>query len=168
MASLSIKSRWYLADLVIEHIIQGDPRNVVHINLHLIEAKSPQEAYTKALALGRRSNRVYTNMEGAKVRVVFRGLRDLVVVDGALEDGEELAYTERIGVSKAKLREMLKKKGKLGVFAPRMPRDVPNYMPESIMRKLEGAGISREDVLKQAITRKKRRDKSRPAKSRAK
>ena len=118
MGFIQKNGRWYLADLVIEHIIEGDPRNVVHINLHLIEAKSPQEAYTKALEIGRISNSVYTNMEGAKVRLVFRGLRNLVAVRDALEDGAELAFTERIGVSKAELREMVKKKGKLGVFAP--------------------------------------------------
>jgi hypothetical protein len=35
-------ARWYLADIVLEHIIAGDPRNVVHINTHLVEAGSPE------------------------------------------------------------------------------------------------------------------------------
>ena len=33
----------------------GDPRNIVHVNMHLIEAGSPEQAYEKALALGRGS-----------------------------------------------------------------------------------------------------------------
>ena len=48
-------ARWYLADIVLEHIIEGDSRNVVHINTHLVEAESPVEAYEKAVGLGRRS-----------------------------------------------------------------------------------------------------------------
>jgi hypothetical protein len=46
-------ARWYLADVVLEHTIEGDPRNVVHVNMHLIEADSPEQAYEKAVALGR-------------------------------------------------------------------------------------------------------------------
>ena len=34
-------ARWYLADVVVEHTVEGDPRNVVHVNVHLIEADSP-------------------------------------------------------------------------------------------------------------------------------
>ena len=67
-------ARWYLADIVLEHIIDGDPRNVVHVNTHLVEAHSPEEAYAKALDLGRCSELEYLNTDSKQVRVVFRGL----------------------------------------------------------------------------------------------
>ena len=51
--------RWYLADLVVEHQIDADARNVVHVNTHLVEAGSPDEAYAKALALGRAEDHEY-------------------------------------------------------------------------------------------------------------
>jgi hypothetical protein len=34
-------ARWYVTDLILEFTIEGDDRNVVHINTHLIEADSP-------------------------------------------------------------------------------------------------------------------------------
>jgi len=37
-------TRWYLADIVLEIIIEDDPRNVVHVNTHLVEAESPEQA----------------------------------------------------------------------------------------------------------------------------
>jgi hypothetical protein len=40
-------ARWYWADLILEFTIEGDDRNVVHINTHLIEADSPEQAYQK-------------------------------------------------------------------------------------------------------------------------
>ena len=45
-------AKWYLADIVLQIAVDDDPRSVVHINLVLIRADSPEEAYEKALALG--------------------------------------------------------------------------------------------------------------------
>jgi hypothetical protein len=98
MGFLPEGARWYLAGLVLEHTIEGDPRNVVHVNTHLIEAGSPEEAYRKANALGRASELAYANTEGKQVRVAFRGLRDLDVIHDNLEDGAELFYEERVGI----------------------------------------------------------------------
>lgn len=80
MAYIPKNARWYLADVVLEHAVEGDPRNVVHVNLHLIEAESPERAYQKAIALGQASEQVYANPDGREVRVTFRGLRDLNVI----------------------------------------------------------------------------------------
>jgi hypothetical protein len=40
---------WSLAALVLEYTIEGDHRNVVHVDTHLIEAESPEQAYEKAI-----------------------------------------------------------------------------------------------------------------------
>lgn len=80
-------AHWYLADVVMEHRIEGDAQNVVHVNTHLVEAGSPDEAYVKALALGRGGEHDYENTDGRQVRVLFRGLRELNVIHEPLEDG---------------------------------------------------------------------------------
>jgi hypothetical protein len=49
--------KWYLADIVEEIRVAGDWRNVVHTNLILVRADSPDEAYEKAMALGNREIR---------------------------------------------------------------------------------------------------------------
>ena len=59
-------ARWYLADLVVEHLIDGDARNVVHVNTHLIEAGSPDEAYAKSVAMGRAEDGEYEDEECAR------------------------------------------------------------------------------------------------------
>ena len=140
-------ARWYLADIVLEHRIDGDSQNVVHVNTHLVEAGSPDEAYEKATALGRAGEHEYENTDGHCVRVVFRGLRELNVIHEPLEDGAELMYTEDIGVPEERLREWVRPRDQLGVFAPIEPRPAsPNSFPESVMRMLEGEGFSRQDV----------------------
>jgi hypothetical protein len=140
-------ARWYLADVILEHIIEGDPRNVVHVNTHLVEAGSPEQAHEKALALGRDSEHDYANTDGKRVRVMFRGLRELNVIHDALEDGAELAYSATAGVPEEQLRGWITPKERLGVFAPIEAKSgYPNSMPESVMRLLETEGFSREDV----------------------
>lgn len=139
--------RWYLADIVLEHVIGGERRNLVHINRHLIEAGSPEEAYRKAIALGREHRLRYLNTDGMPVRLRFRGLRDLQAIHDDLEDGAEISYREAIAVPESKLKRWITPKRELSAFAPRRPRrGVPNYMPLAIMRGLEAAGFSRADV----------------------
>jgi hypothetical protein len=147
MGFIPTDARWYLADIILEHIIEGDPRNLIHINMHLIEAESPEQAHEKALALGQDSEDEYTNTDGRGVRVVFRGLRGLDVIHDALEDGAELAYSEMVGVPEEQLCEWITPKEQLSVFAPIEPKSGdPNYMPESVMQMLEAEGFSRADT----------------------
>jgi hypothetical protein len=144
-------ARWYLADVVLEHVVEDDPRNLVHVNTHLVMAESPEQAHEKALALGSGAEHEYLNTDGKRVRVVFRGLRELNVIHEALEDGAELAYSETVGVPEEELRRWIIPKEQLGVFAPIEPKPgAPNYMPESVMQILEAQGFSREDVLARA------------------
>src|SRR3954453_18231583 len=91
-------ARWDIAGLVLEHTIEGDHRNVIHVNTHLIEADSPEEAYRKADALGRAGEQDYANTEGKQVRITFQGLRDLDVIHDDLVDGAELFYEEAVDV----------------------------------------------------------------------
>ena len=140
-------ARWYLADVVLEHVIEGERRNLVHVNTHLVEAASPEEAHKKAIKLGREHQDRYLNTDGKRVRVRFRGLRELNAIHEDLEDGAEISYQELVAVPESKLEQWARPKKELGVFAPRRPRrSGPNYMPLSIMRELEAAGFSRADV----------------------
>lgn len=139
-------ARWYLADVVLEHRIDGDAQNVVHVNTYLVEAGCPDEAYQKAMAFGKAGELEYVNTNSRLVRVVFRGLRQLNVIHEPLEDGAELMYSENVGVPEEQLRGWITPKEQLGVFAPIAPKSSPNYMPESVMQMLEAEGFSREDV----------------------
>lgn len=140
---------WYLADVVLEIIIEGDPRNVVQTNIHLIEAKSPEQAYEKAVALGQEAEIEYANTDGKRVRIVFRGIRDLNVIHDQLMDGAELTYEESFGVSEEQLQQWITPKQQLGVFAAMEDKSAgPNYLSASIMEELGTHGFTIEDLKK--------------------
>ncbi len=121
---------WYLADVVLEVSIEDDPRNVVHVNTHLIEAESPEMAYQKALIIGQASEQEYLNTEDKVVRLLFRGLRELSLIPQELEDCAELTYRESIGVPEEQLRQWMLPREQLRVFAPVKDKSAgPNYMP---------------------------------------
>ena len=130
MGSLSDEARWFLADLVLEHRIEGESLNVVHVNTHLVAAGSPEEAYEKSSALGRDAEQEYVNTDGRQVQVVFRGLKELDVIHEPLEDGSEIMYSEAVGVPEDRLRDWVKPRDSLGVFSPvAAKKSVPNYLP---------------------------------------
>jgi hypothetical protein len=114
MAYVPNDAKWYLAWLVLEIIVEDDPRNIVHINLMLIRADSPGEAYEKAIELGKESEISYENPDGKSVVHVFRGIRDLNVIHDELEHGAELNYEENVGVSNEKIERMLRPRSEHG------------------------------------------------------
>jgi Domain of unknown function (DUF4288) len=118
---------WYLADLVEEIRVEGDPRSVVHINTVLVNAQSPEEAFTRACQLGQEAEQDYLNPSGRRVTFVFRGLRNLNVIHDPLEHGGELCFSERVGLSDAEIRGLVRDKDSLGVFCAPEPLDRPDY-----------------------------------------
>ncbi len=112
-------AKWYLAEIVEEITIEGEGDRIVHTNTVLVRADSPEEAYDRAIDLGRAGEVTYENPDGKQVRVSYRGLRDLNVIDGELEHGTELIYDKRVGMSEADLARWVSSKDDLGVFKPR-------------------------------------------------
>ena len=111
-------TEWFIGELVEEFQAADQPENLVHINTILIQADSPEVAYEKAITLGESANRVFTNSDGVDVRVTFRGLRGLYPVYDRLEDGAELLYEKREGMSDEAIAKLVKPKEELAVFSP--------------------------------------------------
>jgi catechol 2,3-dioxygenase-like lactoylglutathione lyase family enzyme len=128
---------WYLAELVMRFDVQDDPRGVVHVNTCLVEAADADEAYDKALALGRDSEQDYENSAGRRVRARFIGLRELTEVHEPLEDGSEISFQERIGVSDLEARRLVARREELGVFRTDLPSGAPDYASAEIMAKVD-------------------------------
>ncbi len=129
-------AKWCLARLVQEITVEGDPRNVVHTNLVLVRADSPEEAYQKALELGAQGETAYENPRGRKVKTTFRGLHDLGVIHDPLDHGAELEYTEDVDMDEATLKRWIPSKEDLSVFAPIEPSSGPNYRSREVIEKL--------------------------------
>ncbi len=132
MGFVPCDAEWFLADLVIEHRIEGDPRNVVHVNTVLVQAGSAKDAYARAMELGAEAESHYENHEGKAVDVVFRGLGELLVIRDKLEHGAELTYSEQIGLTEEEVERLVSPGQSLGVFRDREPSLGPNYMPKGI------------------------------------
>lgn len=133
MAYVPPDAQWYLADVVMVMRVGGEPRQVVHVNLHLVRADSPGEAYEKALAIGRRGADRYLNPAGQEVVTEFVGLRDLNVIHEPLEDGAELAYAQHTVSSRAEAEALTRDRARLAVFAPITPPDEPDYASGEVL-----------------------------------
>jgi hypothetical protein len=129
-------AKWYIADMIEEIRVQGDRRNVVHTNRTLIRADSPNEAYRKALALGKQGNARYKNPAGKMVTIKFRGLAELDVIHDELEHGSEIAFSQDIAVSERSIKSWIAPKRRLALFAPMQPRQGPDYASAEIMNEL--------------------------------
>lgn len=112
-------TKWYLAEIIIESKVEGDYTNEVHNNLTLVRADSPEEAYEKALQLGRDSELVYNNTDGEKVSVYFRGLHNLHYIYDELGHGAEVLWEKHEDFSEDKIAQMIRTKEQLNIFAPR-------------------------------------------------
>ena len=127
MGFIPESAKWYLAEIVEQITVEGDSGNVVHTNMVLVRADSPEEAYRKALELGSWGEQSWENTDGKLVTIRFMGLHDLNVIHDELEHGAELIYSEEIGMEEAALQRWVTPKESLGVFAPIVRTEKPNY-----------------------------------------
>ncbi len=137
MAFIPKDAKWYLAWLVEEITVEGEPRNIVHTNLMLVRADSPDEAYERAIEIGKQSDMAYENPDGKTVSCAFRGIRDMNVIHEALEHGAELNYEEKLGLSNDDIERMLRPKEHLTIFCPDDNSPKPNYIAKEIAEELE-------------------------------
>jgi hypothetical protein len=133
MAYIPEGTKWYLATLIEEITVEGENLNVVHKNLVLVRADSPEQSYEKAIELGVQSEMNYDNPQGKRVEVRFKGLNDLVVVYEELEHGAELRYEEIIGLAKDEVQRLVRRKEDLSVFRPITPTKGPDYSSAEVL-----------------------------------
>jgi len=83
----------------------------------LVKAKNPDEAYRKALKIGKSEEQEYLNTEGDSVKFTFEGLTSLLPIYEELEDGSELEWSEFENRSVKKIKSWVKSKQDLEVFS---------------------------------------------------
>ena len=71
MAFIPRDAIWYIAEVVLEITVEGATENVVHIDYLLVRADSPDDAYEKALRLGREHEATYLNSDKKEVKISF-------------------------------------------------------------------------------------------------
>jgi hypothetical protein len=110
--------KWYIGELIEEVTVEGEPRNIVHRNVKLLYANSPEEAYCKAQALGKEAETMNLDPERRLVRTRFWGLAELNVVHDDSKIGAALFYEEHIGVPGEKTHHWVLPKTSLNVSHP--------------------------------------------------
>ncbi|HQU83693.1 MAG TPA: DUF4288 domain-containing protein [Pyrinomonadaceae bacterium] len=116
---------WYIAGILLRFEVVGvkelQPNNrfLSWENKHLIKAETPDEAYEKALKLGKESEDDYINPDGENVRWVFEGLTGLLPIYEELEDGAEIIWIKRENKTLKTIRKLAKNKEELEVFSSR-------------------------------------------------
>jgi hypothetical protein len=148
MGYIPLDAEWFLAELIQEITVDEDPRNLVWRNLTLIQAKSPEEAYEKALRLGREGNTEYENPAGKRVKISFRGISFLDVICDPLEDGAELMFHSLTSQSEEQIAMLLRPKEELSAFRPARILDGPDDGPDVASKEV------REEVRRQLNQRK--------------
>ncbi len=117
MAYIPKDAEWYIADIVIEINVEDESENILHVNTTLIQANSPEEAYKKAIKLGKENEEEpYKNPSGKIVTTIFKGLDNLDVIHDKLEHGAELYFTQYTNISIDDMNNYVKPKEKLSVF----------------------------------------------------
>jgi hypothetical protein len=157
MAYIPKDAEWFLAQLVEEFRVEGHRRNVVHVNYILIKARTPREAYRKAMRLGKGGNSRWRNPKGELVIHRFLGLRELDVIHDPLEHGCEIMFDERLGMTDANTRKLVRKKLDLEAFLPIRSRPTrPDYSSKKIMDKVTEELKKREPRKKTGLFRRRR------------
>jgi hypothetical protein len=134
MAHVPKDAEWFLAEMVQEIRVAGYKRNIVHQNFVIIHARSPEVAHIRACDLGKSGDMSYINENGKGVTIRFRGLRSLDVIYDPLEDGCEIMFIEKLGVTEKGIKKLVRPKRDLEVFLPIRGRPGrPNYSSKEIM-----------------------------------
>lgn len=110
------QSEWYLAQFIIEFLVEGDTENVVHVNSVLVRAESPEACYSKALHHGLGGNSQYFNPNGRRVTSRFRGFYDIRRISRQLEDGTAWACCRTETISEEQIQSAICPKESLSAF----------------------------------------------------
>jgi hypothetical protein len=88
--------------------------------------------------LGKSSNQAYKNPHGKLVTHRFLGLRNLDAIFDPVEHGCEIMFVERLGMSAAGTRKLVRSKRELEAFLPiRGRKGRPDYSSKEIMEMVE-------------------------------
>ena len=93
-------AKWHIVDIIVEIKIENEPRNVVQTNIVLIRADSPEEAYAKAIELGKEEEASYKNSlcTGQKMAKIVRR-RKFSVVGGFRVGAEKVPFSAPPGMT---------------------------------------------------------------------
>ena len=114
------KGNWYIVKIIqkcdsVERDENQDLRRVTTWgNYHLIKADSPEDAFDKAVIIGKEGEFKFTNDVGLEMEWIFVGIGDLLpIYEDAIEDGIEIMWTDYGFISNRRAQRMVSSKDEL-------------------------------------------------------
>ncbi len=108
---------WYVAEIVVESLVEGDPRPVAGIHAVLLHAVSPDDAYASARAFCESPEHAYRNSEGVPVVMRYVGIHELDNLQVAeLSSGTVLATRRLDGLAHDGIRALCRGRDELALF----------------------------------------------------
>jgi len=111
--------QWYLVEIIekcepADRAKTNDLRRVTTWgNMHLVKAKSSEEAYDKGMKIGKESEVKYINSDKIEMEWTFVGIGDLLLIHEDIEDGAELMWTNYGDISNKRAERFAKSKDEL-------------------------------------------------------
>ena len=92
-------------------------------NTVLVKATNREQAYRRAMAIGRQSSGRFRNLNGRVGEWRFEGLTSLLPIYDKLENGAEIMWVEHENRTVARIKRMVKRKRELECFDGLPQRD---------------------------------------------
>ena len=114
---------WYIVEIIEKceppiHNKKQDLRRVkTWMNHHLIKAKSGEEAYDKAIKIGKEGEFKFKNSDNLELEWSFVGIGDIIpIYEDNIEDGTEIMWTDYGNISNRRAERMARNKKELIEF----------------------------------------------------
>ena len=110
---------WYIVEIIekCEPVNRNDKNDLRRVttwgNHHLLKANSPEEAFDKAIKLGKEKNYKFTNSDKVEMESIFVGIGELLPIYEDIEDGAELMWNDYGFISNRRTMKKKKKKEEL-------------------------------------------------------
>lgn len=110
---------WFIVEILekCEPVIRNEKNDLRRVttwgNHHLIKADSPEQAFDKAVILGKEKNYKFTNSDKIEMESIFVGIGELIPIYEDIEDGAELMWTDYGFISNKRTMKMAYKKQEL-------------------------------------------------------
>lgn len=106
------KGNWYIVEIIekCEPVDRNEKQDLRRVttwgNHHLIKADSPENAFDKAVKLGKEKNYKFINSDKIEMESIFVGIGELLPIYEDIEDGAELMWTDYGFISNRRTMKM--------------------------------------------------------------
>ncbi len=111
---------WYIAEIVekCEPVARNEKQDLRRVttwgNHHLIKAKSPKEAYEKAVKIGKEGEYKFLNSDKLEMEWIFVGIGQILpIYEENIEDGVEIMWTDYGNISNRRTERLVQSKKEL-------------------------------------------------------